>query len=73
MKLFFALITDPTRPGLYPAQAKHAITLKSSQGNGGGEHDTLIAHQAFSFSMVYCSGTTLPSSNQDADVFVLPI
>lgn len=42
--LFFALITDPTCPDLYPAQARNEITLRGSQGNEGGEQDTLISH-----------------------------
>ena len=36
VKLFFALITDPTSPGPYPAQARHAITPRGSQDNSGG-------------------------------------
>lgn len=68
VKLFFALITDPTCPGPYLVQPRHAIKLKGDQGNRGGEHDTQIPHQAFSFSMASCRRNMLPSSSQNADV-----
>lgn len=44
VKLSFALITDPTCLDSYPAQARNEITLRGSQGNEGGGHDTLISH-----------------------------